>query len=176
MGPQKQLSLQVTSADRGSGTLEETSRGSRRKAAARRAGSAARLGEPGRRPTPRPSQPSALTPGKNEASPEKPGQVSRGQPCPFPMGLPTPQRTRDDRTELRWTASPGLQPLLPSIPSTAKFSQSWKPRDRAGGAVQHSPRAPAGIPRTSSLGSQLRRRRGREARSLAQPCCFLLHA
>lgn len=75
-GAAEQLSPQVRSADWGSGTPEETRGGSQRP-------EAARLGEPGRRSPPRPSQPSALTPGKDEASPEKAGQVSRGQPCPF---------------------------------------------------------------------------------------------
>lgn len=87
---------------------EGTSGGSRREAAARRAGRAALLGEPGRHPAPRLSEPRALSPGKDEASPRKPGQVSRGQPCPFRWAYPHLGMAGAQ-------ASPGLQPFIHPI-------------------------------------------------------------
>lgn len=147
VGPQKQLSLRVdTTADRGSGTLEETRGGSRRKAAARRAGSAARLGEPGGVPrNARPSQ-GPCPRGKMRLPLRNPGKCPEVS-CARSDG-PTDTSARPGGQDPRRAASPRLQPSVPSIPSTAKFSLSWKKRDRAGGAVgsQHSPRAPAGTP------------------------------
>lgn len=83
VGPQEQLSLQLaTSADRGSGTPEETSGGSAESGCTPGRECSSPRGAGATSPS-LPSEPSALSPGKEEASPEKPGQGPRGQPCPF---------------------------------------------------------------------------------------------